>query len=476
MPVDPRSPCIIGAARRTWRDRPAPEPLDLWEEVARAAADDAGCPSALADLQCLQVVYCQSWQYDDPCERLAERLGATPAHRRYSGLGGSVPLRLTADVASSMAGGGADLALVVGGEALATLRHHPDPSWSFPPAEARPFPITLDRLEAAHGIYQAYLTFALLDTARRIHRGQGIDAYRTELGELLAALSSVAAAQPEHAWFPVAHSPEEIIAPTTANRMVATPYTKLMTAVMDVDMAAGILVATEARADSLGVPADRRVYLWGTGTAEEPPAMAARSDLWRSPAMAKATAQALGALTVDDVAHLDLYSCFGASLQFARDALGIDDDRTLTVTGGLPYHGGPGSNYATHALAAMVEALRGDPGSRGLVTGVGMHMTSHAATVWSTTPPPSMPSGQPGPLPVADGVPVTAGAEGPATVATFSTTYGREGPEWTALICDLPDGSRCYARLDEAADAGDDLAGESVTLDAGGRGVSTAHR
>ncbi|MGA2836132.1 MAG: acetyl-CoA synthetase [Acidimicrobiales bacterium] len=476
MPVDPRTPCIIGAARRTWRDRPVPEPLLLWEEVARAAAADAGCPSALADLQSLQVVYCQSWQYDRPCDRLAERLGARPAQRGYSGLGGSVPLRLTADAASSMADGGPDLALVVGGEALATLRHHPDPAWSFPPDEPRPFPITLDRLEAAHGIYQAYLTFALLDTARRIHRAQGIDSYRTGLGELLAPLSSVAAAQPEHAWFPVAHDPEEIIRPTAANRMVATPYTKLMTAVMDVDMAAGVLVATEARADSLGVPTDRRVYLWGSGTAEEPAAMASRPDLWRSPAMASAMAQALGTLTIDDVAHLDLYSCFGASLQFARDALGIGDDRALTVTGGLPYHGGPGSNYATHALAAMVEALRGDPGARGLVTGVGMHMTSHAATVWSATPPPSPPTGPSAPSPVADGVPVTAGAEGPATVATFSTTYGREGPEWTALICDLPDGSRCYARLDEPAGAEDELAGEPVTLEAGRRGVSTARR
>ena len=73
-------------------------------------------------------------------------------------------------------------------------------------------------------------------------------------------------------------------------------------------------------------------------------------------------------------------------------------------------------------------------------------------------------------------VPVTAGAEGPATVATFSTTYGREGPEWTALICDLPDGSRCYARLDEPVTADEDLLGGTVTLVAGARGVSTAHR
>jgi hypothetical protein len=73
-------------------------------------------------------------------------------------------------------------------------------------------------------------------------------------------------------------------------------------------------------------------------------------------------------------------------------------------------------------------------------------------------------------------VPVTIGAGGPATVATFSTTFGREGPEWTALICDLPDGSRSYARLDEPAGADEDLVEAPVTLEAGLRGVVTAHR
>ncbi len=485
MPVDPRTPCIIGVARRTWRDQPAPEPLDLWEDVARSAADDASSPSALASIGNLQVVFCQSWQYDDPAGRLAERLGARPATARYSGLGGSVPLRLVGDITADMAAGRSDLALIVGGEALATLRHHRNPAWSHPPDEPPPFPLTLDRLEAAHGIYQAYLTFALLDTARRAHRGQGVDEYRRQLGEVLAPLSTVAAADASNAWFPVAHSADEIIRAEPSNRMVATPYTKLMTAVMDVDMAAAVLVATESRADDLGVPAGQRVYLWGVGSADEPSTMAARPDLWRSPALESALTRALGSVGIDEVSHLDIYSCFSASLQFARDALGITDDRSLTVTGGLPYHGGPGSNYGTHAMAAMVEVLRADPEARGLVTGVGMHMTSHAAALWSATPPPSIPvlnapsaSTATGAAP--DGaphsIPVTAGAEGPATVVTFSTTYGREGPEWTALICDLPDGSRGYARLAEPAAADEDLVGATVTLVAGARGVSTAQR
>ena len=73
--------------------RSAPEPLDQWEDVARAAAADAACPAALTALDSLQVVFCQSWQYDDPAARLAGRLGARPGTSRYSGLGGSVPLQ-----------------------------------------------------------------------------------------------------------------------------------------------------------------------------------------------------------------------------------------------------------------------------------------------------------------------------------------------------------------------------------------------
>ena len=35
VPADPTAVCIVGAARHTWREQPAPEPLDMWEEVAR---------------------------------------------------------------------------------------------------------------------------------------------------------------------------------------------------------------------------------------------------------------------------------------------------------------------------------------------------------------------------------------------------------------------------------------------------------
>jgi acetyl-CoA C-acetyltransferase len=292
----------------------------------------------------------------------------------------------------------------------------------------------------------------------------------------MAAMTSVAAAQPKHAWFPVARSAEEVSTATADNRMVAFPYTKLMTSIMDVDMAAAVLLASAERADALGVPEERRVYLRGWGYAEEPEHVAAHAHLWHSPAMAAAAGAALSGagIGVDDIAHLDLYSCFASSVCFALDALGIDESdaraAAVTVTGGLPYHGGPGSNYVTHSLAAMAERLRDDPGSYGVVSGVGMHMQKHAYGVWSTGPPAGVVADTAPYSAVETPVGIVGSPSGAATVATYSVLHGRDGaPERALLVCDLPEGGRCYAFLDGGPDAlaaaeEEELIGRPVTL------------
>src|SRR5207237_2507797 len=114
--------------------------------------------------------------------------------------------------------------------------------------------------------------------------------------------------------------------------------------------------------------------------------------LWRSEAMKQVSGAALtmAGAGIDEVAHIDLYSCFASSVLFARDALGLPDgvyDRPVTVTGGLPFSGGAGSDYMTHSIAAMAERLRTDPGSLGMVSGVGMHMSKHVYAVYCSEPP-----------------------------------------------------------------------------------------
>jgi acetyl-CoA C-acetyltransferase len=236
--------------------------------------------------------------------------------------------------------------------------------------------------------------------------------------------------------------------------MVAYPYTKYMVSMMDVDMAAAVILASHAKADDLGVPAEQRVYLRGSAYATDPVYVAEHEHLWQSPAMAHASGQALhnAGVTIDGVAHLDLYSCFGSSINLALDALQLrHDQRGVTVTGGLPFAGGAGSNYLTHSLAAMVEVLRNDPGSLGLVSGVGMHMTKHIFGVYSTTPP-TNDHQEPDPIDEPTRKTITNVVEPgtPGTVATYTVVHNREGQrEWGLVICDLRDGSRAYGRIED---------------------------
>lgn len=486
MAADPRTPCVIGVAQQTVRPREgiAPEPLAWWERVARLAADDAGAAKVLELLDSVRVVYCQSWPYDDPAGRLAERLGAAPRHRDYSGIGGTVPLGLLADAARQIAAGTIDSALVVGAEALATKRALKKAgeraAWSHRHPQPPQFP--MERMPPAselnHQVFQAWETFALFDSARRAARGQSIEAEAAERGAFMAPMTEVAAANP-HAWFPVARGAEELVTPTPSNRLVGWPYTKLTVAIMDVDMAAAAVVVSSGLADQLGVPADKRIYLRGYAYAEDPWPVAGHPDLSSSPAMARAARGALGraGLEPGELTALDLYSCFAASVRFGCDALGIDvrDPRGVTVTGGLPFAGGPASNYTLHSVAAMTERLRGAPGAHGLVTGVGMHMTKHAWLVLSAEPGGP---GEPEPAPAPEERPVVEGYAGPATVAAYTVAHGRDGrAESGLLVLDLPDEGRGYARVREPdllADAESrELVGQPVTVTTE-NGVNTA--
>ena len=480
--IDPRSPCVIGVAQQVARpeDGPAPEPLDSWERVVRAAAADAAASGdVLGAVESLQVVYCQSWQYDDPGGRLAARLGIDPAHRLYSGIGGTTPQLLLDDAAEAIVRGDLEVGVVCGAEALDTVRRLKKagerPQWSHRDPEKKPFPFEapFHPAEVANEVFQAYTTFALWDVARRAHLGVAPDAYRRAIGDLFAPMTAVAAANP-FAWFPVERGADELVTPTAENRMVAYPYTKYVISVMDVDLAGAVVVASHAAADRLGVPADRRVYLRGWCYATDPVYVAEHDPLWASPAMAAASGEALRAsgVGIDDVAHLDLYSCFPSSVVLALDALGLragDERAPFTVTGGLPFFGGAGSDYLTHSIATMVDVLRADPGALGLCSGVGMHLTKHVFGVYSTTPGPAAPRPT---SRLAAAAPARAIAErhdGSATIAMYTVHHDRDGaPTDALLVCDVDAGTRCYAKsydhdLCAALDA-EEWVGRTVTV------------
>jgi acetyl-CoA C-acetyltransferase len=136
---------------------------------------------------------------------------------------------------------------------------------------------------------------------------------------------------------------------------------------------------------------------------------------------------------------LDFYSCFPVAVEMACEMLGLeeDDPRGLTVTGGLPYAGGPGNDYTLHSLATMMNRLRQQPGAAGLVTGNGWYLTKHSATVVASAPREHGEWSPPGAAPE-DDVPAetraTAPAEGRGTIETYTVLYDREGAPKRGVI------------------------------------------
>jgi acetyl-CoA C-acetyltransferase len=304
----------------------------------------------------------------------------------------------------------------------------------------------------------------------------------------MAPFTEVAASQP-HAWFHQVRSPAELASVSPENRLVAEPYLKTMVAFLGGAQAAAVVVTSLAVARSLGLD-DGALFVWSAATAHDVWHPVARPDLGASAGLRTAATAALNtaAVGVEDIAAFDLYSCFPSAVQIAAAALGLRLDpndpaeiRRLTVTGGLPYFGGPGNNYCTHAIAAMFELFRsaGDDaggGRLGLTTGVGWYLTKHSVGLYGSVPPARgyRPSDTCDAQAVIDSsaLPyVMAGEEvaSPATVEASTVLYDREGNATAApVLATLDDGRRVAASLgdgDAGAVAGSFLVGRRIHVE-----------
>jgi acetyl-CoA C-acetyltransferase len=296
------------------------------------------------------------------------------------------------------------------------------------------------------------------------------------VSELWAGFSAVAAGNP-HAWIQEPWTAEEIRTPSPRNRWVCWPYTKVMNANNAVEQSAALLLCSAERAEAVGVPRDRWVFPVAGAEAHDTYAVSHRPDL-RSSGAIRLAARELSALAdrgVDDVAHVDLYSCFPSAVQIAAAEIGLGLDRPLTVTGGLSFAGGPWNNYVTHAIAAMAGVLRDDPGALGLVTANGGYVTKHALGLYSTEPP----AGGFRWADVQDRVDAfghrdlceSVDDRTAATVESWVVVHDREGaPERVLAACLLDDGRRAWVFSDDAGTvaemcAGAEHIGRAVKID-----------
>ncbi len=439
----------------------APEPLEMMAQVAQAAAEDSGAPQVLKSLDAIAAVNVLSFHYKNAPNALAARLKIQAREQLYTTISGSSPLYAMNYLAGEIAAGRMRAALIAGAESFHTLRRARQQGgvkWGAIAGEGEPKTIGDPRsgsapIEEQYGMRLPTLVYPLYENARRARHGWSIGEHRERLGKLCAAMTRVAAKNP-YAWFPDEHSAEEITTVADDNRIICFPYPKLMNAIMDVDLAAAIIMTSEEEAHRLKVPADRIVHLAAAADATENPFFVyERESFHSSPTLERTAKRALelAGIGVSEISYFDFYSCFPSAIGLALDALGLDGDdpRGVTVTGGLPYAGGPASNYCAHSTAAMVERLRANSGKLGMVTGLGWYFTKHAALILSSGLPrkPFASEHDGNPMRETKPVRVTEQADGSGTIETYSVAHGRDGePSEGIVIGRLEDGSRFFAK------------------------------
>jgi acetyl-CoA C-acetyltransferase len=458
--VDRRAPVIVGVGQTSQRVPPAEAkpPIDLLADAARAADADTGAPASLlhrADV--VAVVAIGSWKYADPGAFVARTLGISPRATAVSTVGGNSPQLLIDEYATRIRAGDCDVVLVGGAESMHTrwrARREPRVELDWDSGDDAPCSIVIgddtpgsSEYEMAHLAVAPTMVYPLFETALRAQLGHGVDEHQRYVSEMWAGFAAVAAGNP-NAWSRVAYSPEEIRTITPDNRAVCFPYPKRMCANIDVDQGAAVLLCSYEAARAAGVPDDRMVFLHAAAEAHDHWFVTERWSLAESPAIAATGAAALSAagFGLDDVDHLDLYSCFPAAVEIGRAGLGLDptDERPLTVTGGLGFAGGPVNNYPTHGIAAMVDVLRAHPGAVGLTTALGWYVTKHAAAIWSTRPP-AEPFRRINVQSEVDTKPRREGAglvEAEATIEATSVAYERDGNPSVGIVTALTDDGR----------------------------------
>ena len=443
---------------------------DMACRAAQAALADAGVSGAVVDwIASVRIFSDSSPAYACPFggpdkfpRAVAARIGATPDHAIYDVIGGQSPQTLVAEAAQVLASGEAKFALISGGEALGNMRaaqrsgavldwsetHEGD--WT----DRGPFngPMIVSQTELAHGLMDAMMYYGFIETARRMKAGRSVAAHRAYMGALIAPMSDVAAQNP-NAMFRQRFSADEISTPTAANRNLISPFLKNMVAKDAVNQGAAVLMTTVSSAREMGVAEEKWVYLRGHAQAQEK-LMLDRTDLSRSLAMDLVIKGALDAANVSaqDIDYADIYSCFPCVVDQAATQL-ARIDKPMTLTGGLPFFGGPGNNYTLHGICEVVEACRSVPGSLGLAHGNGGWMSKQAVGIYSTEWADGdvfADSEKMVALIEAQSAPEQAlRPSGPAVMESYIVQHKRGLPIGALVIGRLSGGARFYAKLQD---------------------------
>lgn len=460
--VSPNTPILIGVGEVREKKidvQHSTEPSGMMLAAIRQAAADAGLTTKdLETADSLSVVPPWTLTYDNLPGLLADNLKIKPSFSILGEHGGEQCAMLTDEAARRISTGESKLAIVTGGESLASLAasqkagHKHPPGWTLPDPKGPV--VSTNNLEfngsnaaSKHNMGLAIHVYPMYENGLRAHVGHTQKENMDESAKLYSDFDRVACEHPA-SWRSgeTPRDPKAVGEVTPKNRMICTPYPLLQNAFNTVNLSAAVILTSVGHAQELGIEPSRWVYLLGGAGTNDLENWWERTNFFSSQSLEQSIDATIGVSGIgsrDNIDAYDFYSCFPIVPKLACHHLGLsitNPQKPITLLGGLTSFGGAGNNYSMHAMVAMARDIRAKEYNTGFVLANGGVLTHHYGLLLSSQPRASHLDVYPrsNPLPHDMSIPsapvVDDSAVGPATIETYTVAYDRRGTPTIAHI------------------------------------------
>ena len=225
--------------------------------------------------------------------------------------------------------------------------------------------------------------YATMETAIRKNDGEGIEEHQNNIALMYEEFSKIAS-ENKDGWLNHPYAKEDILETSKKNKMLAYPYNKLHCTSWNVNQSAAIIICSEELANELEIDNKKRVYPISSSENNHMIAIQQRPKLYESLGMtyaANSINKMIERLDIKLDAY-DLYSCFPAAIKMFTKSIRLDSEIPKTVTGSMPYAGGPLNSFVIHSTVKMIQKIRALEVKYGLITGVSGMMTKQSFCVW----------------------------------------------------------------------------------------------
>lgn len=392
--IDYFTPVIVGVGQLI--DRPDEnedglEPLNLIIKALEIADEDS-CYKFLAKTDYIDIQNITSRSYENISGMIIHRLNLSPNHCVYHDVSGELPIKNLCEAANRIANGSSKVSVICGGESTWSVKRAKNRelilgSWSGTESNSESWIPKVEDIVRKYHLHLPVRAYALYENACRSKWKQSIIEAQRESGELQKRASEIASSN-DFSWTKSRKNIDNIIMPSTKNKLIAWPYTKLMVANNNLNSGTAIIITSLGLANELGINPKKLIYIHAGGYASEPDSILERDSYYHSSAMEAVFDRIFTAnnLTMKDIVYTEIYSCFPCVTKMAKRIIHPQLNQDLTVVGGMTFCRGQLSNFMSQAIVDMVRKLR-IKGTYGMLYGNGHYLTHAAGTIISTQRP-----------------------------------------------------------------------------------------